>query len=112
MHWIGVASATGILIDIPVIIRSLARNLVRLPRLFDLPFLLALDAGNHPSHPTGTVEQYHLDWWSSDQLPMDDQLLKSDTLFPCLEIHREARNSTGTSTGINTGDAHSTGAAV
>ena len=65
-----------------------------------------MDAGNHPGHPTGTVEHYEADWWTKDQAPTRAEIISFDLLPSCLSTHRRLRNerpvSSGNSTGTNT----------
>jgi hypothetical protein len=86
--------ASGKLIDIPIITRHLARFLLMEEAIIDFPTMLNLDAGNHPSHPTGTVPEYKWDWWTRDKSPSDDQLLGGlHSLSECLSFHRTVNTS-------------------
>jgi hypothetical protein len=114
LYWVSLASATGLLIDIPIVTRNLARNLYELDIAFHLPLLLTLDAGNHPSHPAGTVEKYEADWWTSDEAPQIGDHLNFESLPSCLSFHSEVLKErldsvtsgigTGTGTGTGTND--------
>jgi hypothetical protein len=79
------------LIDIPVVTRSLAQSMLKPTKGADFEFLSTLDAGNHLSHPTGTVEEYEAEWWTKDQAVADDHTLTFET-YPlvCPSIARFA----------------------
>jgi hypothetical protein len=79
----------------------------------DFEFLSTLDAGNHLSHPTGTVEEYEAEWWTKDQAVADDHTLTFEHLPSCLSFHRQVRKQKDESvtSGIPTGTGtdHTTG---
>ena len=58
--------------------------------------LAGLAAGNHPSHPTGMVSEYLLDWWKRSGPPMTMEILWKENqaqLPECLEFHRAVHRS-------------------
>lgn len=57
-----------------------------------------MDAGNHPSHPAGTVRHYLADWWNKDVRPRPVDILNIDILLKCLNYHRDEEQSTFRST--------------
>jgi hypothetical protein len=84
---IGIASAKGKPVKIPIIIQTLAVSFSLIEE-GDLDFgvengvLLTLDAGQHQ-----IVEKYHLQWWSGRK-PRDldaVELLKPSTIIKCLD---------------------------
>ena len=93
LTWIGLAAACGKLINIPIVTCYLARNLIQPDEELNLAVLLNLDAGNHPSHPTGAVTEYECDWWMKDKAPDDDDLLGFASLSYCLLFHRSVNES-------------------
>ena len=90
LECIGLAAAAGDIIDILIIIQRLASH-IRHGRSHVLtPAMLSiLDAGNHPSHPTGIVKAYAADWWTKDFAPHTDHVLHLNNLPECLEFHRQ-----------------------
>jgi hypothetical protein len=113
LYWVGLASATGQLIDIPIVTRNFARNIYEPDSTFDLDLLLTLDAGNHPSHPAGTVEKYEADWWTRDEAPIIGDHINFENLPSCLSFHHEVlkdrpepvTSGIGIGIGIGTGTA-------
>ena len=76
--------AAGIIIDIPIILRTCCRYLVREhpdPNSdgLDTHMLAGLAAGNHPSHPTGMVSECLLDWWKHSGPPTMMEILWKET---------------------------------
>jgi len=95
------ATAIGLVIDIPIIIRSLSqdfyyssiRNNYSIP--LDRDFLMAVDAGITPAAGPGTaaipsVDKFHLDWWCKDNIAVlpDNLLLNVNNIDVCLAFHR------------------------
>jgi hypothetical protein len=92
LSWVGLCSASGRLVDIPILTRYLAGRLQgedgnNPPK--SLQFLLILDAGNHPSHLTGTVQHYVADWWSQNARPRPSDFINNKILRKCLEAHQQ-----------------------
>ena len=88
------AAATGQEINVPIIIRSLARDFFRsavqhdcsIP--LDREFLLALDGG------LGTIsgrpiDKFELSWWKSDRPIKQAEILSVYNIEQCLEFHRQ-----------------------
>ncbi|KAF8328755.1 hypothetical protein F5887DRAFT_924092 [Amanita rubescens] len=94
--WIGLSTASGQIVDVPIVIRYLALWLQqeKCEAIWkNTEFLLCLDAGNHPIHPTGIVEHYHCDWWTKDVAPSPCDIINDKMLPECMEIHRKYQNS-------------------
>ncbi|KAJ3491395.1 hypothetical protein NLJ89_g11346 [Agrocybe chaxingu] len=93
MSYIGTAAAMGQVVDIPILIRSLAPCLYRRaagePNVtFDPDFLLSLNGGADPDGPHALAESYLLAWWSEGQNIVDVPRLGRATIDACLEHHR------------------------
>ena len=95
--WIGVSAASGRLFNIPVMIRQMtfylqSENGDDWDQLMGaIDFLLTLDAGNHPSHPTGIVATYHNDWWTMqwESNPEPEDVLNAKNLYEAVLVHRQ-----------------------
>jgi hypothetical protein len=75
---VGFATSVGFMIEIPIIIRSLAQSFGGLrrrdfPLTFDLEFLRILELDRSASAPI----KYHLPWWTGPNLPVS-QISQSD----------------------------------
>ena len=86
------------MVDVPIVTRYLALWIQQEKHKCiwkNAEFLLCLDAGNHPIHPTGVVEHYHCDWWTKDPSPYFDasEMINDKTLPECMDIHRKYQNS-------------------
>jgi hypothetical protein len=87
------AVAIGELLNIPVIIRSLAKDFYTSARRanygipLDRDFLLALDGGlgTAAGH---AADKFACDWWARPGIIVDSQLLSAVTISECLEFHR------------------------
>jgi hypothetical protein len=102
LYWVGLAAATGLLINIPVVTCSVACAVLYPDTGLDIDMMLILDAGNHPSHPTGTVEHYEVDWWTSDEAPQMGDYINFNRIASCLSFHaQESINFISTSTGTS-----------
>ena len=93
MSYIGMATASGQVIVIPVILRSLAETLghIRprdLPITFDCGFIAVLDVGTTDDQFARVVRSYSLPWWSATRAPVDGGILSAQTLDTCLAYHR------------------------
>lgn len=92
------AAAIGQAIDIPVIIRSLARDFYRgaIQHNYSIPFhrdfLLALDGGlgTFAGRP---IDNFEYAWWKSKNPISDDKYLSMKTIEICLEYHRRQREN-------------------
>jgi hypothetical protein len=90
---IGMAAAVGHIIDIPIMIRSLASHVYRgIPgatKIFwDWEFVLALDAGDDQDDLAAVAASYHNEWWSGTSPAADEDYLCLENLEECLEHHR------------------------
>ena len=92
---VGMASATGFPIDIPILTRSLAASIFKTrvdagePFGLDFSILKTLDAGTPAGDPSALVDRYKFDWWHSTSPPFPTEILCSPTLSQCLETHRQ-----------------------
>src|SRR6201999_1692944 len=92
--FIGTACATGHVIDIPIIIRSLADSLGRvdyeeLPLPIHPSMLAILDAGVTTDDPARLVDVYQLNWWAGTDEPDEDDVLHMFNVVKCLEFHQQ-----------------------
>ena len=93
--------AVGIIINILMILQMCCHYLVQEhpdPNSdgLDTHMLAGLAAGNHPSHPTGMVSEYLLDWWKRSGPPTTMEILWKENqaqLPECLEFHRAIHRS-------------------
>jgi hypothetical protein len=93
LSYVGMANAMGQILDIPIIIRSLAISIAllregSLPAEFEPDFLATLDIGN-PERPI--IAQYAHAWWKAPKpinLDLAD-ILDSSSLQLCLDEHRD-----------------------
>src|ERR1700742_2467103 len=92
--FIGTACATGHVIDIPIIIRSLADSLGRvdyeeLPLPIHPSMLAILDAGVTTDDPAHLVNVYQLNWWAGTDEPDEDDVLHMFNVDKCLEFPQQ-----------------------
>src|ERR1700742_1972203 len=92
--FIGTACATGHVIDIPIIICSLADSLghvnyEELPLPIHPSMLAILDAGVTTYDPARLVDVYHLNWWAGTDEPDEDDVLHMFNVDKCLEFHQQ-----------------------
>jgi hypothetical protein len=91
LSYIGRAAAICMPIDIPLIIRALARafstqNAQPSSIQMDNDFLLFLDAGTEDEDPAAVVESYHNTWWTGKN---EKQWLTLETIDACMEYHKK-----------------------
>jgi hypothetical protein len=102
LSYIGRAAAICQPINIPLIIRALARafstqNTPPASIKFDRDFLLFLDAGTEDDDPTAVAKSYHNTWWTGRN---EEKLwLSLETIDACMEYHK------GISTDLHTAPA-------
>ncbi|KAF8806061.1 hypothetical protein BYT27DRAFT_7257484 [Phlegmacium glaucopus] len=96
LSYLGIASAIGQAVDVPIILRSLADSMAMLhqddfPIVFDPDFLLTLDIGTHASdNKSRVVSNYECCWWKGRK-PRDLALVKildASCLSRCMEFHK------------------------
>jgi hypothetical protein len=106
------AAATGLPIDIPIIIRSLSRHFYRTaPRhgnssiALDRNFLLSMDAGIIPAGSDEAsserfVEKFLFEWWNKrgNDVIVNDEMLSMNNIDKCLSFHRHQINLLRTET--------------
>src|SRR3981189_1272039 len=94
MSWVGIATTIGLVIDVPILLRSLADrladvNLDHLPLGFHPSLLAALDDGVATESPSRLVDSYACDWWRHNTEPAAGQILGTNTLDECLISYRQ-----------------------
>ena len=94
MSYVGLAFATGQVVDIPIILRSLTVSLANVPSAdlpipFDLGFLEMLQVGTNDEELGRVVRSYALPWWRRSKPPADGETLNAETLEQCLIHHRD-----------------------
>ena len=92
MSYIGMATAIGHMVDIPVVIRALASKVHRgvLHKTWiswDWPFLLALDQGDDEDDLAAVASSYHNQWWTGEGPVPDDQVLCLGNIQEFLDHH-------------------------
>jgi len=115
MSHIGIATAMGQAIDIPIVLRSLAGSFSLVnedvfPISFHPDILTTLDTPPHPK--CGIVKNYKLRWWTGRK-PRDlntVEKLNSLTIKSCVEHYRQERLDAGSNTLSNTDTGAGTGA--
>ncbi|KAJ3478792.1 hypothetical protein NLJ89_g12364 [Agrocybe chaxingu] len=93
MSYIGTATAMGQVLDIPILIRSLALRLYRRAAgeadvIFDPDFFLSLDGAADPDGPNTLANSYLLDWWTGREIAIASPRLGRATIDACLNHHR------------------------
>lgn len=101
MGYVGLATSIGLVIDIPIVVRSLADSLVvssddALPLTIDIGFMKVLAAGTNVDEFGRVVNSYQLPWWEAQRKPVDAILLGPNTVKQCLDHHRIALLRRGT----------------
>ena len=94
MSWIGIGNTIGLMIEVPILLRSLADSLANikiehLPLGFHPSLLAALDDGVATEAPIRLVDSYACNWWRLDREPGPDGILGITTLDECLNTHRQ-----------------------
>ena len=92
--YIGMATALGHTLDIPIIICQLANilhqnQILSQPWTFSSAFKHSLDAGSDPEDLSAVVPSYHNPWWTRTLAPADEEMLTFDTLQDCIAHHRK-----------------------
>ncbi|KAF8954528.1 hypothetical protein BDZ97DRAFT_1864547 [Flammula alnicola] len=101
MSYIGIATGVGQIVEVPIVLRSLADSLAMvsdadLPVEFDSAFIATLDVGTTEEQFWRVVKDYHLSWWMMTRQPADRQLLTAITLETCLTHYRLQRQMDAT----------------
>ena len=97
MSWFSIGTAIGFVIDVPILLWSLANsladlNLDHLPLSFNSSMLVALDDGVATKSANHLVDSYACDWWRcSTELALGG-LFGIDTLDECLNRHQQYIN--------------------
>src|SRR3981189_1876527 len=94
MSWVGIATTIGLVIEGPILLRSLADslanvNLDHLPLGFHPSLLAALDDGVATESPSRLVDSYACDWWRHNTEPTAGQTFGTNTLDECLNSYRQ-----------------------
>jgi len=88
MSWVGIGTAISLVIDMLILLWSLANiNVAHLPLGFHFSLLAALDDGVATSSPSHLVSLYACDWWKHSTEPAPGEILGLDTLDECLNTH-------------------------
>jgi hypothetical protein len=94
MCFVGVATSIGQIVEIPILLRSLAQSFqfgwpeeATLP--FDSDFIAMLEVGTNEEQPHRVVTSYAFDWWNNRRsaFPTPGQRLSTATVEACLEYH-------------------------
>jgi len=93
MSYVGIATSLGLVIEVPMVLRSLSVSLAAvpdddLPIPFDLGLIAMLDSGTNDSEFGRIVKSYALAWWKGTRKPANRGTLAANTLEKCLEQHR------------------------
>jgi hypothetical protein len=92
---IGSATALGLVVEVPILIRSLADSFGKVdighfPLGFHPSLLAALDDGVALDGPTRLVESYAYDWWKQKKEPVGTvHGFGLHTVHECLDHHRQ-----------------------
>ncbi|KAF8958977.1 hypothetical protein BDZ97DRAFT_1923289 [Flammula alnicola] len=94
LGFVGAATAVGQVVEVPILIRSLADNLAHarrqlLPMAFHSSLLAALDAGIDADSPAALVPTYAFDWWNGDAPPERLERLTFTTIQTALDVHHK-----------------------
>ncbi|KAF8964534.1 hypothetical protein BDZ97DRAFT_1918966 [Flammula alnicola] len=94
LGFVGAATAVGQVVEVPILIRSLADNLAHarwqlLPMAFHSSLLAALDAGIDADSPAALVPTYAFDWWNGDAPPERLECLTFTTIQTALDVHHK-----------------------
>ena len=94
------ASALGHIIDIPILVRTLAIDYHQSSICSQSSFTddmrhirQILDAGPAPQSANCAIAKFALSWWLDDKSPEWNNFLNADTLMLCLEYHRSQRKN-------------------
>jgi len=93
MSYVGIATSLGLVVEVPMVLRSLSISLVAVPDAdlpipFDLGLIAMLDSGTNDSDFGRIVKSYALPWWKGTRRPAEGGTLSAKTLEKCLEQHR------------------------
>jgi hypothetical protein len=92
---IGEASAVGLAIDIPILVRSLADSLLITtagrPLKFHDSILAVLNNGLPANDPCALVPDYACDWWNDEAAPSADNIMSSRNVARLLKVHGTGR---------------------
>lgn len=93
MSYVGMATSTGQVVEVPMVLRSLAASLAQVPRAelpipFDLGFLAMLEVGTNVEQFGRVVKGYEHSWWKASRPPAEGRYLNAQTLEQCLTRHR------------------------
>jgi hypothetical protein len=94
MSWVSIATMIGLVIEVLILVRSLADsladvNLNHLPLGFHPSLLAALDDGVATESLSRLVQSYACDWWRHDREPATAGTFGIDTLDKCLDRYRQ-----------------------
>ena len=92
MSYVGIATSLGLVIEVPMVLRSLSVSLAAAPNAdlpipFDLGFIAMLDSGTNNSEFNRIVKSYVMAWWKGTRKLTDGGTLTAKNLEKCLEQH-------------------------
>ena len=93
MTYVGAATSLGLVVEVPIVLRSLcasigAAGLDELPMEYDAELIALLDSGTNSNQFGRIVKSYKLAWWKGTRCPVSDGILNAETIGVCLEHHR------------------------
>jgi hypothetical protein len=94
ISWIGIGNSIGLMIDVLILLRSLADsladvNLDHLPLGFHPSLLAFLDDSVASDSPSHLVESYACDWWHQKADPAPSRIFGINTLDECLDHYQQ-----------------------
>lgn len=100
MSHVGLAASVGVVVEIPLVVRSLADGLGtfsdtgrRIP--IDIGLLQTIAAGTDIDEFGRVVDSYVFRWWEATIIPDNNAVLGHGTIEQCLKHHRKASKKRG-----------------
>ena len=92
MFYAGLGTSLGLVMNVLIILHSLAKSLALIPTVdllvhYDSALIATLDTGTNIDQPKHIVKSYALTWWNSTHQPAEGGLLDATTLQVCLDHH-------------------------
>jgi hypothetical protein len=86
------ASALGKLVDVPIVLWSLAANFYVVsehesPLTFETEFLLMLDSAPEKGNPGELVDLYYVPWWNETGLKAKHTIMNDTNIGKCLDVY-------------------------
>uniref|UniRef100_A0A8H7Y6J3 Uncharacterized protein n=1 Tax=Psilocybe cubensis TaxID=181762 RepID=A0A8H7Y6J3_PSICU len=100
ISYVGLATSTGQVIDVPIILRSLADSLAlippeNLPIPFDVRFLEVMECAPRENAEFRVVAAYKNAWWTGTHITSRNGIITTKWLDICLRFHREQLRKDG-----------------